>query len=106
VPQLIFLNACESARVRGGEAPLPDDSDQAHIGLAEGFLRAGARTLIGNFWKVQDSSARDLAKVVYEKLSQGAPIGEAILSGRKLLFDANDPSWANYILYGDAEMHW
>ena len=99
VPPLVFLNACESARVRDDDLPPPEDAkERADLSLAEGILRAGARTLLGNFWKVLDTSASDLARVVYEELSKGAPVGKAMLRGRRKLFDAQDSSWASYLL--------
>ncbi len=111
-PPFIFLNACQSARVREVVIPptaTPEevaDVSGSHGALARAFLTAGARLLIGNFWLVGDDSARDVARVTYEQLLQGAPVGAALLAAKNHLFAARSPDWANYVLYGDAAWQW
>lgn len=111
-PPFIFLNACQSARVREVAIPpvaTPDeaaDVSGSHGALARAFLTAGSRLLIGNFWLVGDDSARDVARVTYEQLLKGAPVGAALLAAKNHLFAARNPDWANYVLYGDAAWQW
>jgi CHAT domain-containing protein len=65
VAKLVVLSACESGAgvVRGG-----DDV----IGLARGFLAAGARSLLVSLWNVQDASAVALMEDFYTELTQKA----------------------------------
>lgn len=62
--RLIVLSACESGvgRVRGGDEV---------IGLARGFLGAGAHSLVVSLWNVHDESAADLTDRFYAHLQAG-----------------------------------
>lgn len=110
VPPFIFLNACQSARVRGGGGPPPskraEDIHGQHGALAEAFLRAGARLLIGNFWPVSDDAAVLVARITYEQLLRGVPVGAALVAAKRRLFDKQERDWASYVLYGDASWQW
>ena len=63
--RLVVLSACESGaqQVQGG--------DEA-IGLARGFLGAGAEQLVVSLWNVHDASAARLMDVFYAGLTTGA----------------------------------
>jgi len=62
--RLVVLSACESGvgRVRGGDEV---------IGLARGFLGAGAHSLVVSLWNVHDESAADLTDRFYAHLQEG-----------------------------------
>lgn len=65
LPLLLFLNACESARVRGsitvdGMRPGPDAIGAA-CGIAEAFLRSGVSSFVGTYWPVGDAAASEFA---------------------------------------------
>jgi CHAT domain-containing protein len=64
--QLVVLSACESGAVavRGGDEV---------IGLARGFLAAGARSLLVSLWNVHDASAASLMDELYGALTGSAP---------------------------------
>jgi len=120
-PPFVFLNACQSGRVRAerygktvyvatGPGPakeaVNEDVSGSHGALARAFLVAGARLLIGNFWLVGDEAARAAARITYEQLLKGARAGAALIAARKHLFESQDADWVNYVLYGDSEWQW
>jgi CHAT domain-containing protein len=100
-PQLVFLSACESGRVRNLQvAPtLPVHGDGT--ALAEAFLRAGARAFVGTFYVVEDAGARMFASTVHTELAAGRTLGHAMRTARRALFDARIAEWGNFLLYGD-----
>ena len=59
---LVVLSACESGavQVQSGDEP---------IGLARGFLAAGAETLVVSLWNVHDASAAELMRKFYAQLT-------------------------------------
>ncbi len=107
LPALVFFNACESALVRKAAFDAPDPDAKASgqidksVGLAESFLRGGVANFIGTYWKVQDKSADAFSEVFYEKLVSGAPIGDALLAGRRRVFENKHCDWADYLHYGN-----
>jgi CHAT domain-containing protein len=100
-PQLVFLSACESGRLRNLQVTptLPVRGDGT--ALAEAFLRAGARAFVGTFYVVDDASARMFASTVHGELAAGRALGHAMRAARKALYDASSPEWGNFLLYGD-----
>jgi CHAT domain-containing protein len=95
---LVTLSACETGRgvtVGGDEL----------IGLARGFLYAGAATLVQSLWRVEDASTAALMGRFYQELRAGRPKGAALRAAqRALLADHGEHpySWAAFQLIGDA----
>ena len=83
-----------SRRVRGATATKA-------AAFAELFLRSGVEAYLGTFWRVGDSAASTFAREVYSRLAEGQTLESAVKQGRATLHTANEPDWANYILYGD-----
>jgi hypothetical protein len=107
LPALMFFNACESGRVRGGaRARKPNPRRQIakriddNIGLAEAFLRGGTANYIGTYWPVGDEAAESFSTTLYAALVEGQCVGEAINCGRKAVEKLGSVDWADYILYG------
>ncbi len=93
---LVVLSACETGR--NEESP-----GEEIIGLAGGFLQAGARAVIMTLGKVLDSSSEDFTANLYEALRNGERIDEALaramrVTSQKLRHPAH---WAPYVLVGD-----
>lgn len=107
MPQLIFLNGCESGRLRGGPGPGAALSGQqfsalqSSVGLAEGFLTSGLMNFIGTYWPVDDLGATRFAQTFYKALLAGDSIGLAMRLARKEIGDAGLRDWANYLHFGD-----
>jgi hypothetical protein len=104
VPRLIFLNACQSGRVR--DAAMLDSAGAAsgrtnHASLAEGFIQRNVKQFIGTYWLVNDASAHDFALSCYSEVLMGRPVGEAIRTGRRTLAAAGLNDWVNYLHFGD-----
>jgi len=105
VPRFVFLNACESARVRrfkAAEPAAPEVSDYVSrsIGLAEAFIVAGVSNMIGTIWPVGDSDAVTFAKYFYATASE-ADLGTAVREARHALDQKKRATWVNYVFYGD-----
>jgi hypothetical protein len=104
LPGLVFFNACEAGRVRGGAAPAVTTNPVArNVGLAEAFLRGGAANYVGTYWPVGDASASRFAETFYARLMQGGSMGSAVLAGRLAVEKLRSIDWADYIHYGDPE---
>ena len=69
--EIVTLSACETGlnKIYAGDEIL---------GLARGFLSAGAKSLILSLWTVNDEAAVDLMKIFYEELRSGKPAPEAL----------------------------
>lgn len=96
VPRFVFMNACQSARVRGAELTSQDVK-----AFAEFFLKARVDAYLGTFWLVSDKGAAEFAGKVYSALGEGLTLGEAVVAGRRTLHEGSRRDWANYHLYGD-----
>jgi tetratricopeptide (TPR) repeat protein len=69
--QLVTLSACETGlnKIFAGDEIL---------GLARGFLSAGASSLVLSLWTVNDEAAARLMHIFYENLQRGGTIGASL----------------------------
>lgn len=91
--QLIFLNACDTAR---------DDQAESNRGIAQSLVAAGLPAVVANQYKVLDPSAITFADHFYWSLAQGASLGEAAREARIALnysLDGVNIDWAVPVLY-------
>jgi CHAT domain-containing protein len=118
LPMLIFLNACESARVRGipdrgrkksrtdGKKTRTDgkkkhpDRVRAAVSAAEALMRGGVANFVGTYWPVGDASALAFATSFYTSVLAGEPLGPAVTKARKKVHESGSGDWADYIHYG------
>jgi CHAT domain-containing protein len=104
LPALVFFNACEAARIRkqperaGGRSAR--NRIEQNVSLAEAFLRGGIANYVGTYWPVGDAGAKTFAEVFYAELLKGEAIGDALLKGRRAVFELGNVDWADYIHYG------
>jgi hypothetical protein len=108
LPQLMFFNACEAAKVRksGPEDTAPARSATQvfrNVSFAEALLRGGVANFIGTYWPVGDESAEAFAQTFYETLLQSAPLNTALLAARRKVRDLPSRDWADYVFYGDPD---
>jgi hypothetical protein len=89
---LVFLNACETARVG---AMLT-----AWGGWPNVFLRAGAGAFIGSAWAVRDKPAAAFSTAFYNALFDGQTLAEAASSARAAAKKLGDASWLAFKVYG------
>jgi CHAT domain-containing protein len=98
--QLVVLSACESGavQVQGG--------DEA-IGLARGFLGAGASSVVASLWNVHDESAGELMDCFYSEFTAAESVNpyEAASALRKAQCVAASSGkhpyyWASYVAIG------
>jgi CHAT domain-containing protein len=91
---VVILNACQSG--------IQGFSLTGIQGWATRFLEAGASAFIGTLWSVSDESALTFTKQLYDQLSMGIALGEAVRIARNHCkqTSAGDPSWLAYELYG------
>ena len=94
LPRVAFVNACEAGRVRGS-------TTTEAAAFAELFLRSGVEAYLGTYWEVRDTAAASFATGVYTRLAEGQTLESAVTKSRAELLKADEPDWANYILYGD-----
>ena len=86
---IVFLNGCVSARAVGG--------------LADAFIAAGARVVVGSAFKAPDDGARAFAEKFYQTILGGQPAGAAMRTARRHVMGHADwgPAWACFVMYGD-----
>jgi tetratricopeptide (TPR) repeat protein len=92
---LVTLSACESARNR----VLPGDEI---IGLARGFLGAGAATLVASLWLVQDETTSWMMERWYARMRDGAGRTPALREAQLALKERyrHPYYWAPFVLIG------
>jgi CHAT domain-containing protein len=99
--RLAFLSACETGLVG---AALPDEV----VGLASGFLQAGAAGVVSTLWAVNELSTALLAERFYAHWKgDGMEPPEALAAAQRWLRDQSDDGdwshpyhWAGFILVG------
>jgi CHAT domain-containing protein len=71
--------------------------------VAEAFLAGGVANFLGTHWPVGDDAAAIFSRALYESLVNGAALGEAVLSARKLVAASRSVDWADYVHYGSPD---
>ncbi|MEZ4453076.1 MAG: CHAT domain-containing protein [Nannocystaceae bacterium] len=72
-------------------------------GLAQAWLRAGARGVIAARWPIRDDEARAIFVDFYAALAEGASVGEALRDAQRAAIDRGAPAeaWAGLHVLGD-----
>lgn len=93
--ELVTLSACETGlnKIYAGDEIL---------GLARGFLAAGAKSLVLSLWTVNDEATTVLMKQFYEHLEKGLSIAEALQKAQKYFIaqNAHPYFWSPFALIG------
>ncbi len=106
LPSLMFFNACEAARVRGGKVAKRTDRSEIvrrGIGFAEALLRGGIANFMGTYWPVGDAAAEQFAIAFYGVLLKGASLDTALRMGREAVREGRSRDWADYVFYGNPD---
>ncbi len=94
---LAVLSACRTAASRVDMANGP-------LGLARGFLAAGARAVVSSLWAVEDGSTAEMMKRFYAALRTGAPPAGALAAVKRGMLAtrwSHPFHWAGFVLTGD-----
>jgi CHAT domain-containing protein len=110
LPFLVFFNACQAGRVRGGRtragedpgaaAATPTVAAQTSYSVAETMMRGGIANFLSTYWPVRDDAADMFAANFYDAVLNGATLGAALLQARTAVQGIPAQDWADYILYG------
>jgi CHAT domain-containing protein len=96
---LVVLSSCRSAAG-------PEISGEGVIGLARGFLHAGARRVVASLWSVDDQATARLMEHFYSELfkTKLSPAAALAAAQRKLRAEprwSHPVYWAGFVLQGD-----
>jgi CHAT domain-containing protein/tetratricopeptide (TPR) repeat protein len=95
--RLVVLAACDS---QAG----PVSPSEGSLSLASSFLAAGVTGVVGNLWKVEDSSGVRLSVRLHEEVRRGADALAALRTAQLELLaaprDENDWTWAGFQVFG------
>lgn len=96
--EMVVLSACETGigRLATGEGV---------IGLARGFVYAGAQNVVVSLWQAADAPTRDLMVQFYDELLSGTPRADALRQAKLNALDGDaagaDPYvWAPFVMIG------
>lgn len=98
---LVVLAGCESA---GGEI-LAGEGVQ---GLTQAFLGAGAASVLGTLWPVDDRATFDFVRYFYEEVGSGRSAGDALSAAQAKIREnpltVHPFYWAGFVLAGDGDI--
>jgi tetratricopeptide (TPR) repeat protein len=83
----VVLSACSSGR---GAALVGDE----WIGLARGFVQAGASAVVASLWPIDEGSTLELLDCFYGKLAGGSSAPEAVGEAQRRVFFTDPHPWA------------
>lgn len=96
--QLVVLSACATAYGRSSAA-------EGMQSLARAFTHAGARTVVGTLWKVEDRAAARLIEQMYEHLAAGRDVSSSLRAAQLAVSGerpyATAAHWAPWVVSGD-----
>ena len=95
---MVTLSACDTGN---GKLECEEGTD----GLAEAFILAGAKSVVGALWDVEDSATEALMKAFYSHLAQGQDkafaLRRAKLDYLRTSANSSPALWAPFTLVGD-----
>jgi CHAT domain-containing protein len=98
--QLVVLSACQTGLGAGALADVPAGDDW--VGLTQGFLQAGAGSVLASLWRVEDRATARLMQQFYRYLRAGENDAAALARAQgDLLRDphtAHPFYWAGFVL--------
>ena len=88
--RLVFLNACQSARV---------DTTDPFSGIAQGLVQHDCTAVVAMQFPISDRAAAEFSGEFYDALADGQPVDQAATSGRKRLLTEFPAEWATPVLF-------
>ena len=67
------------------------------------FLSGGVANYLGTHWPVEDTAALAFSRALYDALTTGAALGDAVLGARRTVATARSIDWADYVHYGSPD---
>jgi len=101
---LVFLSGCETALGTAWSTPFMRGEDYAT--LAQGFLYAGAESVVATLWRIDDEGAAAFAAAFYDAMRTRTSLDALAAAQRALLHDPRYARfsapryWAAYVLAG------
>lgn len=97
--ELVVLSACQTGL--GKELP-----GEGFVGLTQGFLYAGSRSIVASLWQVEDNSSATLMKNFYQGLLEGGDTPAVALRRAKLLMYRQESRqspyyWSAFVMQGE-----
>ena len=103
--QLVVLSACETGLGSGALADVPPGDDW--VGLVQAFLHAGAGTVVGSLWPVEDRATSELMEAFHRRLASGdSPVAALADAQRSLIRNPRTAApryWAGFVANGRPE---
>lgn len=97
--QLVVLSACQSAFGAASSA-------EGMHSLARAFTYAGAKSVVGTLWRVEDATAAAIVKDMYSAIGRGQTVSGALRFAQiRAAGDhpyRNPRNWAGWVVSGDA----
>ncbi|HXA15941.1 MAG TPA: CHAT domain-containing protein [Thermoanaerobaculia bacterium] len=96
---VVVLAGCDSASTAPGHGSVKS--------LANAFLSAGSRTVVGTLWNVEDDASRDLSLAFHRALLTGLSPGASLRTAQLSMLHSQKSnyrqpkSWAGFQLYGN-----
>lgn len=81
--QVVVLSACETSRP-------PFGSNLGVNGLTLGFLAAGAKSVVGSLWRVDDEATRELMTTFHRSYSKSGNAGSALRAAQMEMISSRD----------------
>jgi CHAT domain-containing protein len=97
--KVVVLSTCESARgkiLRG----------EGVMSLARAFFQAGAQTVVGSLWPVEDRDGKELFERFYGHIGEGASVAAALRAAQRDRIADGAPlkAWAGFVALGDGDL--
>jgi CHAT domain len=86
--RLVFLNACETARLPRNAA-----GHDPFLGTASALVMAGIPAVVAMQFPVTDRAALSFSSAFYARLAAGDPLETAVAEGRWAILEAEPQSW-------------
>ena len=76
-------------------------SSEGVVGIARSFLAAGARSVLGTLWPINDAATVEIMKKFYDELCKETPVCEVLRRAKNFLHEKPIRVWAPFTIYGE-----
>jgi tetratricopeptide (TPR) repeat protein len=104
-PSLVFLNCCWLGNVEQAPVERVRAGRQVSVSTAKHLIQMGCQAVVACAWPIGDKQSALWSTTFYDRMLQGATLGQATLAARQATFEAysTNNTWAAYQVYGDPE---